>query len=51
MLNITFKYTDALSNWEWRTQHCRVSSVEDCKKIYGLDEGDCEYEILSVEED
>lgn len=50
MLNITFKYKDAMSNWEWRTQSCIVSSVEECKRIYGLDNGDVEYEILEVKE-
>ena len=49
MLEITFRYADALSNWEWRTQHCIVSSVEECIRIYGLDV-DCEYEILEVKE-
>ena len=50
MLSITFRYADAMSNWEWRTQHCVVSSVEECKRIYGLDNGDVEYEILEVKE-
>ena len=50
MLHIKFKYSDALSNWEWRTQECTVSSVEECKRIYGLDNGDVEYEILEVKE-
>ena len=50
MLNITFKDTDAMSNWVWRKQHCVVSSVEECKRIYGLDNGDVEYEILEVKE-
>ena len=49
MLSITFRYRDALSNGEWRTQHCVVSSVEECKQIYGLGV-DCEYEILEVKE-
>ena len=49
MLDITFRYADAMSNWEWRTQHCVVSSVEECKRIYGLGV-DCEYEILEVKE-
>ena len=50
MLSITFRYADAMSNWEWRKQSCVVSSVEECKRIYGLDNGDVEYEIISVEE-
>ena len=50
MLSITFKYADAMSNWKWRTQHCVVSSVEECKRIYGLDNDDVEYEILEVKE-
>ena len=49
MKDITFRYKDALSNWEWREQHCVVESVEECKRIYGL-EVDCEYEILEVKE-
>ena len=50
MLSITFKYADAMSNLEWRTQSCTVSSIEECKRIYGLDNGDVEYEILEVKE-
>ena len=49
MLNITFRYKDTMSNWEWRTQGCIVTSVEECKRIYGLGI-DCEYEILEVKE-
>lgn len=49
MKSITFKYADQLSNWEWRTQHCVVESVEECKRIYGLGV-DCEYEILEVKD-
>ena len=40
MVNITFRYGDAMSNWEWRTQSCVVSSVKECKRIYGLDNED-----------
>ncbi len=49
MVHITFEYADAMSNWEWRKQECTVSSVEECKRIYGLGI-DCEYHILKVEE-
>ena len=49
MLHITFEYADEMSSWEWRKQECTVSSVEECKRIYGLGI-DCEYRILSVEE-
>lgn len=49
MLKITFRYADAWSNWQWRTQNCTVSSVEECIRIYGLGI-DCEYEILEVKE-
>lgn len=48
MYNIKFKYRDRLSNWEWRKQSCTVSSVDECKRIYGLGI-DCDYKILSVE--
>ena len=49
MKHITFRYRDQLSNWEWKTQECTVSSVEECKKIYGLGI-DCDYEIIEVKE-
>ena len=49
MLRIKFKYADAMSNWQWREQECTVSSVAECKRIYGLGI-DCDYEILSIEE-
>lgn len=49
MVKITFEYRDTLSNWEWRTQTCTVSSVEECIRIYGLGI-DCDYRIVKVEE-
>lgn len=49
MVHIEFEYADSLSNWEWRKQECTVSSVEECKRIYGLGI-DCEYRITKVEE-
>lgn len=49
MLHIEFEYADAMSNWKWRKQSCEVSSVEECKRIYGLGI-DCEYRITKVEE-
>lgn len=51
MLRITFLYADALSNWQTRTQHCTVDTIEECKRIYGLNCGGVEYSILSVEND
>jgi hypothetical protein len=50
MKHITFRYADAMSNYEWRTQHCTVESIEECIRIYGLNDSDVEYEIISVEE-
>ena len=49
MKEITFRYADDMSGWEWRTQHCTVESVEECIRIYELGT-DCEYEILEVKE-
>lgn len=49
MLHIKFEYRDDWSNGEWNEQECWVSSVEECKRIYGLGI-DCEYRIVSVEE-
>lgn len=52
MLNITFRYRDEMSKGQWVTQQCTVSSVEECKRIYGLDTDETvyDYEILKVEE-
>lgn len=47
MLEIEFEYRDKYTNGRWNTQSCVVSSVEECKRIYGLGV-DCEYRILSV---
>ena len=49
MVKVKFKYRDELSKGQWREQQCVVSSVQECIEIYGLGI-DCEYEILSVEE-
>ena len=48
MYNIKFEYRDKYSNGEWLEQQCTVSSVEECKRIYGLGV-DCDYIILSIE--
>ena len=47
MFEIIFEYRDEMSGWKWRQQSCRMSSVEECKKIYGLGV-DCDYRIISV---
>ena len=49
MLKIKFEYRDEMSRGEWRKQECIVSSVEECKIIYGLGI-DCDYRIISAEE-
>jgi hypothetical protein len=49
MVEVVFQYRDEMSNWEWREQKCQVSSVAECKKIYGLGV-DCDYRIVSVTE-
>lgn len=49
LLHIVFEYRDRYSQGMWLTQECMVSSVEECKRIYGLGV-DCEYHILLVEQ-
>lgn len=49
MLKIVFEYMDKWSHGRWKRQECVVSSVEECKRIYGLGI-DCDYRIISVEE-
>ena len=49
MVDIEFEYKDEYSKGKWNKQSCRVSSVEECKKIYGLGI-DCEYRIVSIKE-
>lgn len=46
---ITFEYCDEMSKGEWRRQECIMSSVEECKRVYGLGV-DCEYRIIEVEQ-
>jgi hypothetical protein len=46
---ITFEYRDEMSEGEWRRQTCVMSSVAECKKVYGLGV-DCEYRIIEVEQ-
>ena len=48
MLDITFKYKDWLSKGDWRTQHCTVNSINECIRIYGLNDPDVEYEFIEV---
>lgn len=47
MFEIEFIYRDRYTNGKWNYQTCQVSSVEECKRLYGLGV-DCEYHILSV---
>jgi hypothetical protein len=49
MLEIKFEYRDEMSNWEWRQQSCIMSSIKECKEVYGLGI-DCDYKIISVKE-
>lgn len=50
MVHIKFKYCDPWSTPSWNTQECIVKDVKECIRIYGLDDHDVEYEIISVEE-
>ena len=51
MLSIVFEYADELSKWEWRRQQCTVSTLEECKRIYGLyPEQPVKYRFISIEE-
>jgi hypothetical protein len=53
MVRVVFEYRDEMSNGEWREQECYVSSVEEAKRIYGLDGSDpslLDYKIIKVEE-
>lgn len=49
MLKIVFEYKDDYTKGKWNRQECIMSSVKECKEIYGLGI-DCEYRIISVEE-
>ena len=49
MVRIKFKYRDQYTNGNWSEQECIVSSVQQCKELYGLGI-DCEYQIISIEE-
>ena len=49
MVEVEFEYKDKYTNGKWNKQSCTVSSVAECKRIYGLGV-DCEYRIIKVEE-
>ena len=49
MLKIKFQYRDDCSYRNWNEQECIVSSLRECKELYGLGI-DCEYKIRSIEE-
>lgn len=49
MVKVEFEYRDAYTNGQWAKQSCIVSSVAECKELYGLGV-DCEYRIINVEE-
>lgn len=48
MIKVKFEYRDEYSRGEWSQQECVCTSIEECKKIYGLGI-DCDYRIISVE--
>lgn len=49
MKHIVFEYRDEYcTDGKFHQQECEVSSVEECIRIYGLNE--CEYRIISVKE-
>ena len=51
MVRVKFKFWDEFTTKEGMEQECTVSSLEECKKIYGLGtDPTCEYQIISVEE-
>lgn len=52
LYKIVFAYMDEMSNGEWKEQECIVSSIAECKKIYGLDTDPTiyDYKIISVNE-
>ena len=49
MLHIVFEYQDQYTNGRWNQQECIVSSVPECKRLYGLGK-DCEYRFILIEE-
>ena len=46
MRYIKFKYKDEYSNGRWEEQSCKMESLSECIKMYGLDQGDVEYRIV-----
>lgn len=47
MYRIEFEYRDQFTNGKWNKQSCVMTSLKECKRIYGLGV-DCEYRIISV---
>lgn len=49
MLHIEFEYQDKYTGDRWAKQECVVSSVKECKELYGLGV-DCDYRIVKITE-
>ena len=50
MKEITFKFRDTMSGWKWRKRTCTVESIDECIRIYGLDDYDVDFEIIEVKD-
>lgn len=50
MKHIVFEYKDAYSHGKWNRQECYVSSLSEAIKIYGLNNGDVEWRLVSSED-
>lgn len=56
MFKVEFKYKDELSKGKWNSQECilaqpnKAEAVKECIRIYGLNEPDVDYVIISVKE-
>lgn len=50
MVRIVFEYADEMSGGAWTRQECVMESVAECIHWYGLDDDDCKYRIVSVED-
>ena len=49
MVRVVFEYQDEYNYPNWSEQECIVSSLKECKELYGLGI-DCDYRIIKVEE-
>lgn len=50
MKRIKFRFKDKYTDGKWKNQECSVESLEECVRIYGLNNPDVDWELVMIED-